>query len=191
MAREDKRKAILQSAVALFRNKRFHEVTLDEVAASAHVGKGTIYLYFENKEDLFFQMVVEGFRALEGALREIAATEKPLREKLCAIAEAMSDEFRRHHALFRVIHSKGLMKKRPGAKAIFHNHMTSLHEVLERVFREGVEDGTLRRDLDVSAACSLFVGSIHERDMRALHAGKDVSVETVIDLILTGCQPHA
>ena len=44
MAGKDKRAQILDAAEKLFKNKRYHEMTLDLVAKEAKVGKGTIYL---------------------------------------------------------------------------------------------------------------------------------------------------
>ena len=51
--KEDKRATILKAASDVFKGRRFDEVTLDEIAVRAGVGKGTLYLYFKNKEDLF------------------------------------------------------------------------------------------------------------------------------------------
>jgi len=39
----------------LFTSRRFHKITVDDVAQAAQVGKGTIYRYFQNKDDLFSQ----------------------------------------------------------------------------------------------------------------------------------------
>jgi AcrR family transcriptional regulator len=45
---EAKRKAITKSAARMFAARPFHEVRLDDVAASAKISKGTVYLYFKN-----------------------------------------------------------------------------------------------------------------------------------------------
>ena len=55
MTNSDKRQQIMQAAERLFLGKRFHEVTTDEVAREAHVGKGTIYRHFKTKDELFFE----------------------------------------------------------------------------------------------------------------------------------------
>ncbi|RPI59812.1 MAG: TetR/AcrR family transcriptional regulator, partial [Planctomycetaceae bacterium] len=60
----DKRLQIMQAAEKLFTSRRFHEVTTDDIAKSAHVGKGTIYNYFKDKDDMFFQMATNGFDEL-------------------------------------------------------------------------------------------------------------------------------
>ena len=58
---QEKRLRIMQAAEQLFRTRQFHEIALDEVARVADVGKGTIYLHFSDKEDLFFQTAVAGY----------------------------------------------------------------------------------------------------------------------------------
>ena len=51
---DEKRLEILDAAMRLFSERGFERTTVDEIATLANVGKGTIYLYFENKEpDLF------------------------------------------------------------------------------------------------------------------------------------------
>jgi len=45
----------------LFTSRRFHKITVDDVAQAAQVGKGTIYRYFQNKDDFFSQTATAGF----------------------------------------------------------------------------------------------------------------------------------
>jgi len=58
---EKKRLLIVECAGKLFGSRPFHKVTLDDIAAEAGVGKGTLYVYFSNKEELFLSVVREGF----------------------------------------------------------------------------------------------------------------------------------
>src|SRR5688500_4926051 len=67
---ENKRRLITNAAVRLFAQRPFHEVKLDDVAAAARVGKGTLYLYFKNKHDLYVTLIQDGFAALVDGLRE-------------------------------------------------------------------------------------------------------------------------
>ncbi|MFN3385331.1 MAG: TetR/AcrR family transcriptional regulator [Candidatus Thermochlorobacter sp.] len=53
-AREAKRQLLLHAAIAVFSQKGFHETKMQDIADEAGVGKGTLYEYFETKEDLFF-----------------------------------------------------------------------------------------------------------------------------------------
>ena len=57
----DKREMILEAVERACEGKRLHEVTVDDIASLAGVGKGTIYRYFADKEDLFFSLMILGF----------------------------------------------------------------------------------------------------------------------------------
>ena len=57
-----KKLLILESAAQVFSRNNFHAVKVQEIAEEAGVGKGTIYEYFSSKEELFIEMVREGFR---------------------------------------------------------------------------------------------------------------------------------
>jgi AcrR family transcriptional regulator len=69
---ETKRRKISDTAARLFATKPFHKVRLDDVAAAAQVGKGTLYIYFKSKEDLYVSLVHDGFSQLVEKLRASA-----------------------------------------------------------------------------------------------------------------------
>lgn len=74
----EKREVILHAAAELFAEKDFHLVLMDEVAARAQVGKGTLYRYFPTKEHLYFASIFDGWDRLREELEE-ALQEKGLR----------------------------------------------------------------------------------------------------------------
>lgn len=76
-----KRRSILDAATRLFIDKSFAETAIDEVVQLAGVAKGTFYLYFRDKYDLFDQIVmhrtaeifVESCRSLHGSAASLTA----------------------------------------------------------------------------------------------------------------------
>lgn len=54
--KEKKRKEIIEAAIVVFSRIGYHRATIREIAEEAGVGKGTVYEYFESKEDLFLHM---------------------------------------------------------------------------------------------------------------------------------------
>jgi AcrR family transcriptional regulator len=76
----DKQAAILRAAADLFTEKDFHVVLMDEVAARAQVGKGTLYRYFPRKEDLYFATIFDGWDRLREELEEVLQEEGLLLE---------------------------------------------------------------------------------------------------------------
>ncbi len=100
MAREDKRQRILAAATAVFAERDFHEVHVDEVATRAGVGKGTLYLYFPTKDDLQ-QAALRGSlerlaEEVETAAQAAAPAEAVLREMVVSILRFF---WRRQHLL--------------------------------------------------------------------------------------------
>ena len=66
----EKRERILDAAAELFAHNPFHKVLLDHVAQAAGVGKGTVYLYFASKDELYLAVLFRGFAGLVDQLRE-------------------------------------------------------------------------------------------------------------------------
>ena len=54
-----KRQQILDAAGVVFARKGYHKATVDEIIALADTGKGTVYNYFVNKEQLFYTLIQE------------------------------------------------------------------------------------------------------------------------------------
>jgi TetR/AcrR family transcriptional regulator len=59
-----RRQEILDAARQEFFERGFHSPTVDDVAARAEVSKGTIYLYFESKEEILAHLLIEGLDLL-------------------------------------------------------------------------------------------------------------------------------
>jgi AcrR family transcriptional regulator len=70
---EQRRAEILEAALALFSSKGFHDTTMEEVANSAGVAKGTIYLYFQSKEHLLLALKRDFMQGLTDAVANIVA----------------------------------------------------------------------------------------------------------------------
>lgn len=64
------RQAISNAATQLFIERGFDQVTVDEIAAAADVGRMTVFNHFPRKEDMFFDRDEEGRELLRNALRQ-------------------------------------------------------------------------------------------------------------------------
>src|SRR5690349_17863614 len=101
-----KRAAIMEAAEKLFRNRRIHEITLDEVAQKAGVGKGTIYRYFPDKDDLFFQVATSGFDELCELVQRKVNLNDSHRNQLLGVCMAISHYFEARLEMFMVIQAQ-------------------------------------------------------------------------------------
>ena len=67
---EEKYQRILQAALEVFARKGFHEAKITEIAETASVGDGTIYLYFKNKDDLLISLFEVKLDTINEGLKE-------------------------------------------------------------------------------------------------------------------------
>ena len=83
---DNKRDRILDSAFKLFAQYGFLKTTVEEIAAGAQVGKGTIYFYFKNKEDILVAVVdremTKGINEVSKAMHKEESAEGKLRALL-------------------------------------------------------------------------------------------------------------
>src|ERR1700676_2857477 len=87
-----RRKAILDAALEEFAARGFAATRLDDVARRAEVAKGTIYLYFRDKESLFQELVRTMLSPLMGTIKAAAMRELPVRALVELILETFVNE---------------------------------------------------------------------------------------------------
>jgi AcrR family transcriptional regulator len=98
-----KRLTILRAATDVFSAREFHTVPVDDVAAAAGVGKGTLYLYFPTKEQLFYATILE---ALDVLIAELGTATRRHRgeDALRAFIACLLDFFWRRRHLAVLMH---------------------------------------------------------------------------------------
>src|SRR5215510_4660852 len=87
--REKRRAAILAAALEEFAARGFAATRLDDVARRARIAKGTIYLYFRDKESLFQELVRTMLSPLVGTIEAAPLRDVPIR----SVAEMIIDMF--------------------------------------------------------------------------------------------------
>jgi AcrR family transcriptional regulator len=185
--RQNKRDQIMMAAEQLFTNRRFHEITLDQVARAAGVGKGTIYLHFADKDDLFFQVATSGFTQLCEIVERGAATGGPFHENLVAVCRQISAFFQRRRQLLRMMQTEdGRMAAEHGAmRERWLTHRRPLVAALGKILAAGVREGVVRQDVPPEALASFLLGMLRTR-ARELEASDAVSLDLVVGLFLFG-----
>jgi AcrR family transcriptional regulator len=88
--REERRKQILDSALAVFSQKGFHASNVSDVAAHAGVSQGTIYWYFSSKEELFDAAIMDYFAGFGTEMAAVQQGGESASEKLRLLAQSMA-----------------------------------------------------------------------------------------------------
>lgn len=97
------RKKLLDAAEDVFSEFGFHKALVEEIANRAGLGKGTIYRYFENKEELFKSLMEEHVNELtESVMNNTSGKTDPI-EKIKITLKAYLDFFKMHKRLFSIL----------------------------------------------------------------------------------------
>ena len=151
-----RRQEILLAAGRVFMKKGFRLATMEDIAAAADVGVGTLYHYFKSKEHLFASLLAESTQILSDRLR--AAAEKPLPPSLglLAINRAYADYFAEYPDYFRIQMffqndrdvGDEFAKERKKVEKLARENF----EILAAKIRDGQAHGMFRNDIDPMAA---------------------------------------
>jgi AcrR family transcriptional regulator len=178
----------MRAAEKLFTSRRFHEITLEDIVREAHVGKGTIYTYFKDKDDLFLQVAISGFDELCDLVRQRVTSEAPFREQLRQVCEAISAFFQRRRQLFRMMQSEDARMPWCGGRTgqQWMEKRRELVSALGPVMKRGQDERLARDDLPPETLAMLLLGLLRTRGRMLREAGMAMDDEMLVDLFLSG-----
>lgn len=155
-----KRREIIDGARQVFRSEGFDGASMGQIAQAAGVSKGTLYVYFQSKEDLFHALVVNDRREAAEHLFQLdeRAGRLETREMLRELGESFITMMVRpeHIALVRMV--MGAAEKLPHVGRAFYETgpCLGIRRVSEYLARE-VEAGRLEIDCELDLAAGHFL----------------------------------
>jgi AcrR family transcriptional regulator len=165
MPRLDKRQAIMHAAQKLFTSRPVPAVTTDDIAKAARVGKGTLYKYFKDKDDLFFQTATAGFDELCAVIRRGAPGESSFRRQLSAACVEIITFFQNRRRMF------GIMQNEDRGMPFFTGKLqqrwvsarASLVTAVAEVMKRGIQEGQVRQDIEPEVLAGYLLGMLRAR----------------------------
>lgn len=98
---------ILRAAEHVFALKGYYEATMQDIAKEAQYATGTVYLYFKDKEGLYFSLLEHKYRDLLTILKEETAKAQGARQRLEIFIREKLSFFERNRDFFRIFVSEG------------------------------------------------------------------------------------
>ncbi len=132
---------IIQAAEHVFALKGFHKATIQDIARQAQYAIGTVYLYFEDKDSLYFSIVEEKIRGLLSILKSKAVQAKGAREKLEVFIFESLRFFEKNKDFFRIFvqeEGRWAIKSRLAKSAIARKRKDFLIELIKQAQSEGL-----------------------------------------------------
>jgi AcrR family transcriptional regulator len=149
---------ILEAAAEVFQKKGYHAASLDDVASAANVWKGSLYHYFDTKEELLLAIVREPAERLLADATAAAAADLPVAEKvrtLIRLHGRVLDETFVHAAVYlQEIAGRGRSEE-------FAEMDRKYVELVGSIIEEGKADGTFAEHLDVRVATFSLIGALN------------------------------
>lgn len=189
MSTLDKRGKIIRAAETLFAAHRFHEVKLDDVARQAGVAKGTIYLYFGSKDDLFVQVLSAGFDEMIEALNDGVPLTAPFRHRLAAACEAVLAFQERRRPMWHLLHQEEgrFAKQRGKLREIWFARRTQLVAAIAEILRQGQREGHVRKDASPELMSACILGALRGRKrIQETMPELDSDLDMILDILLNG-----
>jgi AcrR family transcriptional regulator len=148
--KEQRKTDIIDAAERLFFARSYEDVSMEDIAREVELNKATIYLYFKNKEALFAAVVLRGVEILKERYTACMEQEVPGIVKVVLMGRAYYRFAQEHPDYLRLIQfygSERFSRENPCAAEIGKGYGTC-RLILRDAIREGIDDGTVRPDLD-------------------------------------------
>jgi AcrR family transcriptional regulator len=186
---EFRRAEILAAARKVFAARGFRAATLEEVAVEAGLAKGTLYLYFPSKEEMFWAIfrgrVAEMHRRLQAVLCEPGGTEDKIRAGLRVRFELLRED----QDFMRIYLTEfgQCIYGGPWAKEFRKLHLAGAR-LLAPVLAEGIRRGELRPvpPLETALALMDLVKSIVSMKLLGMHENRFDVEQFIFDLFWRG-----
>jgi AcrR family transcriptional regulator len=145
LQREERRSQILDAALTVFSSKGFHATNVSDVAAQAGVSQGTIYWYFDSKEELFTAAMLSVFADFgQEALASLEMCETAS-EKLRALGRGMEEFVGRVEGIFIMFLGYwASSSSREEAGRFWVDVLVEYKDMIVDIIEEGVGNGEFR-----------------------------------------------
>jgi AcrR family transcriptional regulator len=183
--REARRAQILDTALGVFADQGYHQTSISDVVKAAGVARGTFYLYFESKSQIFLHLLDNLLGHLRSSVRgvDVGQGAPPVTEQLQRTVERILETAVNNRPLTRVIFrvAVGLDPEVDERLTAFYSN---LHQYIAQSLERGQQMGIVRQ-MDVGVASRCILGSIRQVvDAYVVQSDAQVDVGAVAQGIL-------
>ena len=160
--KEIRRKAIIKAAKKVFAKTGFFNATMDNIAIESQLSKGTLYLYFKNKDDLYASILCDGMKLVGKILENIDTINNRFEDILVAYGIAYYEFSEEYPDLFKImldIHTGEFIK----LENVADETMTEIKNYEEKIFskhmkvlQKGIENGYINNDVNSCYATTML-----------------------------------
>ena len=177
--KEEKRSNIACSCMDILLHHGIKNLTISQIAKTAGVGKGTIYEYFENKEDIVFEIITMFIVAHEQKLQEITDQNISTKEKLFHFFYMIHEDenSRKQLTIYREFLAISMTNGTEEMVDFNIKCREKFADILSQIVQEGITKGEIRSETQdmVSALLTFKLGLVVETHTAALDAKDEIN----------------
>jgi AcrR family transcriptional regulator len=137
-----RRSEILKAARGVFARKGFVRGIIDEIAKEAGVAKGTVYLYFHSKREIYRAVLHNDMESLNRVTVENIDAESALRDKIRAFVRTRIEKSEAKRDFFKIMDSDS--GSLAFTRSQYHNYLKGPVEHMKAAIEEAVRKGEIR-----------------------------------------------
>lgn len=179
--KEQRRSAIVNAARKLFFEKGFKYVTVDNIAKKSELSKGSIYLYFKSKEEIYTHILFSDIEKFNTKSAHLFQNNKSAPELILEFAFIYIDFFLNDRELFRMMMNFMLHNEDMNLDASVNERIieatNNTVKVIETFLRRGIEQGEFPADINVRQSRNAIWGFLNGIISLHVFTGKEVNKE--------------
>ena len=157
----ERKNQILDAAMETFSKVGFHKARMADIAETSGLSKGSLYWYFENKNDLIINLLAKVFEPELKDLRNLITDPGPVAERLFAYADRSADDMIKMLKWVPLVYDFiALAFRQDTIKKSITKYYQQNMEILETIIQQGLDSGELVASSARDAA--IAIGSILE-----------------------------
>ncbi len=196
--KEKKREHILLSAINVFASKGFSKTTINDIAKSAGIGKGTIYEYFKSKDEIIHSAFVYFTNSMMRGFDEIISSDMNAKDKLigllrsfCVITNGKSGDL-----LDIMMDFWADSIRNDNAKGILQEDMKDMYisyrELITGIIQTGMKEGSFKKNIDPFFLATSIVGMLDGITVQWMLDKKKINISktivAIIEMVLKGVE---
>lgn len=146
-----KKEGIMEAAIRIFVEKGFHPAGIRDIAEQAKVAIGTIYHYFDHKEDILIQILKKEVQARKRFFDDLRASGLPIRKQIQQIISMHFKRIEENRQLAKLV-----LMERLEPNERFQKVIRKLYEEISCYIEEIIQEGIRKKEI---APCNTIITS--------------------------------
>jgi len=190
--KQKRKQGIIEAAIRLFAQKGYHHTDVRDIAQAAGIATGTFYIYYQNKRDLFVEVVDDVIRSIIGEIADAIRKENDAVKRTVLRARVFYENYRRYSEILNQLRAE-ITGEDPWAQEKVKKIYWELTQPLIREAQQAIQNQVIR-PLDPDLLAFALIGVVEILSLRINLDDKytfDQITAFMLDILMNGLKPRS